>query len=67
MTGGTVTVPGTPAYDFKQTANQLINTLAAANLDKMKGAMSDKDIQFLRNIESNLALGMSEQGFKGIA
>lgn len=58
------TLPGTSAYDFKQTANQLINTLAAANLDKMKGAMSDKDIQFLRNIESNLSLGMSEQGFK---
>lgn len=58
-----ITLPGSKAFEIKRTANQLINTLASGNLDKMKGAMSDKDIEFLRNIESNLAMGMNTPSF----
>jgi hypothetical protein len=58
-----ITLPGSKAFEIKRTANQLINTLAKGNLDQMKGAMSDKDIEFLRNINSSLAMGMSTRAF----
>ena len=57
------TIPGTEAYNYKATFNQLKDTLASANLDKLKGAMSDKDIEFLRNIGTKLSLGMTEEAF----
>ncbi|HAS92264.1 MAG TPA: hypothetical protein DCS12_08545 [Clostridiales bacterium] len=56
-------IPGTQAYNFRQKTDQLINTLAAGNLDKLKGAMSDKDIVFLQKINTSLDLGMSEKAF----
>jgi hypothetical protein len=58
-----LTLPGSKAFEIKRTAIQLINTLASGNLDKMKGSMSDKDIEFLRNIDSNLAMGMNTPSF----
>ena len=56
-------VPGTQAYNFRQKTDQLVNTLAAGNLDKLKGAMSDKDIIFLQKINTSLDLGMTEKAF----
>lgn len=56
-------MPGTPARTVAGKIEQLQNTLAAANLDKLKGAMSDKDILFLKNIATNLDRGQSEAAF----
>jgi len=56
-------IPGTKAFDYRQKVNQLVNTLAAGNLDKLKGAMSDKDIVFLQKINTSLDLGMTEKAF----
>ena len=47
-------LPGTKARTVAGQLEQLSNTLAAANLDKLKGAISDKDIAFLKSIEANL-------------
>lgn len=56
-------IPGTKARTVAGKIEQLQNTLAASNLDKLKGAMSDKDILFLKNITSNLDRYQSESGF----
>lgn len=56
-------VPGTASRDVATKIEQLQNILAAGNLDKLKGPMSDKDIAFLKNISSNLDRGQSEDGF----
>jgi len=56
-------IPGTEAFNFRQKTNQLINTLAAGNLDKLKGAMSDNDIVFLQKINTSLDTGMTEEAF----
>lgn len=56
-------IPGTKARTVAGKIEQLQNTLAASNLDKLKGAMSDKDIAFLKNIASNLDRYQSESGF----
>lgn len=37
--------------------------LTLPNLDKLKGAMSDKDIAFLRNASTALSLNMTEKEF----
>jgi hypothetical protein len=47
-------LPGTKARAMAGKLEQLQSAIAATNLDKLKGAMSDKDIMFLKNIESNL-------------
>lgn len=47
-------VPGSPERTVSGKVEQLQNTLAATNLDKLKGAMSDKDLLFLKNIATNL-------------
>ncbi len=52
-------VPGTKAYGIAKTHSSLIDSLAITNLEKLKGPMSDKDIQFIRNATSKLDLGMS--------
>ena len=57
-------VPGSKAFDFSQTFEQLSNALAAPSLEKLKGSMSDKDILFIKNIATKLNLGMSEEAFK---
>ena len=47
-------VPGTDARTVTGKIERLSNILASANLDQLKGAMSDKDIMFLKNIGANL-------------
>ena len=56
-------VPGSDARTTAGKISQLQDSLAAVNLDKLKGAMSDKDIAFLRNIASNLDRGQDEKSF----
>ena len=60
----TTKVPGTAAYSFGQTFNQLRDLLAMGNIDKLKGAMSDKDIEFLRNSATKLSLKLPTESFK---
>jgi hypothetical protein len=60
-------VPGTKGRDFELKVDQLKNALAVPNLDKLKGAMSDKDIAFLKNIATSLDTSMTEQAFKSEA
>lgn len=55
--------PGTQARTIAGKIEQLQNSVAAVNLDKLKGAMSDKDILFLKNIESNLDRYQDEAAF----
>lgn len=55
--------PGTQARTIAGKIEQLQNAVAAVNLDKLKGAMSDKDILFLKNIESNLDRYQDEAAF----
>lgn len=62
--GATGTIPGTEARTVAGKIEQLQNSLAAANLDKLKGAMSDKDIMFLKSIATNLDRTQSEASFK---
>jgi len=59
----TTKIPGTGAYSFGQTFNQLRDLLAMGNIDKLKGAMSDKDIEFLRNSATKLSLKLSTNEF----
>lgn len=47
-------IPGTKARTMAGKIEQLQNAIASTNLDKLKGAMSDKDIMFLKNIATNL-------------
>lgn len=60
---GIAAIPGTDASTYKAKAEQLINTLAVGNLDKMKGSMSDNDINFLKSIGSGLARNQSEDAW----
>ena len=56
-------IAGTDRATYEAKFKQLKDTLASANLDKLKGAMSDKDIEFLRNIGTALSLDMPETAF----
>lgn len=56
-------IAGTDRATYESKFKQLKDTLASANLDKLKGAMSDKDIEFLRNIGTALSLDMPETAF----
>lgn len=47
-------IPGTKARAMAGKLEQLQNQLAATNLDKLKGPMSDKDILFVKRIAANL-------------
>ena len=47
-------VPGTMAKSYSQKVEQLKNMLAIPSLEKMKGAISDKDIVFLKNVAASL-------------
>jgi hypothetical protein len=47
-------IPGTKARSTAGKLDQLRDSLAASNLDKLKGPMSDKDIEFLRRLAGNL-------------
>jgi len=57
-------IPGTQRKDFEALFATFRDSLALSNIDKLKGAMSDKDIEFLRNTASSLNLDMSEGEFK---
>lgn len=57
-------IPWTAAADFVAKFNSFRDNLALANIDKLKGAMSDKDLEFLRNTATALNLSMSEDEFK---
>lgn len=50
--------------DVDAAINQLIAGVAIENLSLLKGPMSDKDVQFIKQASSGLNTNMSEQGFK---
>lgn len=54
---------GTKRKDFESLFKNLKDNLAMQNLDKLKGAMSDKDIEFLRNTAAAIDLDNSEEFF----
>lgn len=54
-------VPGTDARSAANEIEKLIAMVAAGNLEKLKGPMSDKDIIFLKAIGSNLDRKQSMQ------
>jgi len=56
-------IPGTDARTTAGKLEQLQNAIAATNLDKLKGAMSDKDIMFLKTMETNLDRFQNEEQF----
>ncbi len=56
-------ISGTEAANYAATFNTLKDTLALSNIDKLKGAMSDKDLEFLRNTATKLSLAQSEKAF----
>lgn len=56
-------LPGSNAATVQALYDQLRDSLALGNIDKLKGAMSDKDIEFLRNTASSLRLNLSEKEF----
>jgi hypothetical protein len=56
-------IPGTEAKSMAGKVDQLISSLAAENLDKLKGPMSDRDIIFLKQIASNLERSQDEDLF----
>ena len=56
-------IPWTQRKDFEAKFASFRDNLALSNIDKLKGAMSDKDIEFLRNTASSLNLDMSEAEF----
>ena len=56
-------IPWTQRKDFEAKFASFRDNLALSNIDKLKWAMSDKDIEFLRNTASSLNLDMSEPEF----
>jgi hypothetical protein len=54
-------LPGTNTFDAKAKLDTLKDSLALGNIDKLKGAMSDKDLEFLRNTATSLKPGLSEE------
>lgn len=57
-------IPGTEARTMAGKLEQLQNMLAATNLDKLKGPMSDKDIMFVKRIAANLDRYQDEDLFE---
>ncbi len=58
------TMPWSDKADFETLFANLKDSLAFNNIDKLKGAMSDKDIEFLRNTAAAINLDQSEESFK---
>ena len=56
-------IPGSKSRTMAGKLSRLENIIASANLDKLKGAMSDKDIVFLKNIGTNLDKYQNEDDF----
>lgn len=57
-------VAGTDRTNFEKKINALKDTLAMANLWKLKGPMSDRDIEFLRSTSTYLSQDLSEDEFE---
>lgn len=54
-----------PYYNsFKAKVDNLVASLAIDNLGLLKGPMSDKDIEFIKQMSSGLEIGMDEQSAK---
>lgn len=56
-------IPWSDAANFKAKFDSLRDLITLPNLDKLKGAMSDKDIAFLKSAATSLTLNMSEKEF----
>ena len=56
-------IPGTKTRSMAGKIEQLQNMMTAENLGLLKGAMSDNDIKFLRNISTNLDRYQDEDSF----
>ena len=56
-------IPGTDRKDFDALLTNFRDTLVLPNLGNLKGAMSDKDIEFLRNTASSLNVDGTEKQF----
>lgn len=56
-------LPGSKAKSMAGKIEQLQNAIAAVNLDKLKGALSDKDILFLKSVGANLNRYQNEDEF----
>ena len=56
-------IPGTKTRSMAGKLEQLQNMMTAENLGLLKGAMSDNDIKFLRNISTNLDRYQDEDSF----
>ena len=56
-------IPGTDNKSMAGKIDQLENMLALENIDKLKGAMSDKDVVFLKGIAANLSRYQDEGKF----
>ena len=57
-------IPATEAENFRTQFNSFRDNIVLPNLDKLKWAMSDNDIKFIRNASTSLSLWMSEKAFK---
>lgn len=57
-------LPGSSAADLQNEFATLRDNLALGNIDKLKGAMSDKDIEFLRNTATSINLNSDEGTFR---
>lgn len=56
-------IPWSDASNFARNFDALRDLITLPSLESLKGAMSDKDIQFLRNSATALDLSMSEKEF----
>lgn len=56
-------IPGTKTRSMAGKIEQLQNMMTAENLGLLKGAMSDKDVAFLRNISTNMDRYQDEDSF----
>lgn len=56
-------IPGTKTRSMAGKLEQLQNMMTAENLGLLKGAMSDNDIKFLRNISTNMDRYQDEDSF----
>lgn len=57
-------IPGTKARTISGKIEQVSNTLALLNIDKLKGPTSDRDILFLKQIAANLDRYQNEDALK---
>lgn len=56
-------IPGTKPFDAKEKINQVVNLMAKGNLSSLKGALSEKELDFVKNISARLNRYQSEDAF----